>query len=84
MSYFQSVYGAELSHKAVAVYMYLKDRANQSGQCWPGLRTIARELHLSVSTVKRGIRELEQGGFLERNARWRENGGRTSNQYQVL
>ena len=35
--------------------MYLKDRANRSGTCWPGINTIAKDLHLSRSTVKRAL-----------------------------
>ena len=40
MGYFESIYSDEnLPHRAKAVYMYLKDRANQQGQCWPGINT---------------------------------------------
>ena len=35
MSYFQTIYAAELPHRAVAVYMYLRDRSNGEGACWP-------------------------------------------------
>ena len=52
MGYFEMIYRSELSHRARAVYMYLKDHADKDGQCWPGLRTIAAELKLSRSTVK--------------------------------
>lgn len=47
----------------MAVYLYLKDRANKEGTCYPAIGTIARELHLSVSTVKRAISDLEENGF---------------------
>lgn len=47
MSYYDSIYAAQLPHRARTVYMYLKDRANRDGACWPGIRTIARELGLS-------------------------------------
>lgn len=84
MGYFESIYSDEnLPHRAKAVYMYLKDRANQQGQCWPGIKTIARELQLSVSTVKRALNDLEQHGYLEKTARLRSNGGTTSNLYTV-
>lgn len=84
MGYFESIYSDKnLPHRAKAVYMYLKDRANKEGQCWPGIKTIARELGLSVSTVKRALHDLEQRGYLEKTARLRENGGATSNLYTV-
>lgn len=45
----KEIYETELPHRAVAVYLYLKDRANKEGTCYPAIGTIARELHLSVS-----------------------------------
>ena len=40
MGYFNSIYAADLPHRAVAVYMYLKDRTNKDGVCWPSIKTI--------------------------------------------
>ena len=52
MSYFDSIYANTLlPPRAVSVYMYLKDRADSEGRCWPAIRTIALELGLSRSTV---------------------------------
>lgn len=37
MSYFQSIYADEnLPHRCKTVYIYLKDRSDASGSCWPG------------------------------------------------
>ena len=83
MAYFQNIYHSDLSHRARAVYMYLKDRADSEGRCWPGIRTIAAELGFSRSTVKRALDELCQSGLLTKESRWRENGGRTSNLYRL-
>ena len=48
MSDFNFIYAEEhLSHREKAVYIYLRDRADASGVCWPGIKTIARELGLS-------------------------------------
>lgn len=63
------------------MYLYLKGRSDAAGICWPGIGTAARELHLSPSTVKRAIRDLERGGYLSRQARFRPNGSHTSNLY---
>lgn len=84
MSWFGSIYKTELPHRARAVYMYLKDRADKEGQCWPGIKTIARELSLSRSTVKRALADLEQAGLLRRELRYRENGSKSSNLYTLL
>ena len=53
MNSFRNIYNSNLSHRAKSVYMYLKDRADSEGRCWPAIRTIALELGLSRSTVKR-------------------------------
>lgn len=81
MGYLSSIYASGLHHRAVAVYMYLRDRANAEGTCYPAVRTIARELRLSRSTVKRALHDLERTGWLRRQARYRENGGNSSNLY---
>ena len=62
--------------------MYLKDRADKDGKCWPAIKTIARELNLSPSTVKRALNDLCQAGLVTKETRWRENGGLTSNLYR--
>ena len=37
MSQFNFIYAEEhLSHREKAVYIYLRDRADASGGCWPG------------------------------------------------
>ena len=85
MSWFGSIYAdGELSHRAKAVYMYLRDRSNAEGKCWPGIKTIAADLQLSRSTVKRALADLEKHGYLEKTHRFRENGSYTSNLYTVL
>ena len=61
MSYFGTIYAdTELPSRARAVYMYLRDRADSEGKCWPGIKTIASDMRLSRSTVKRALTDLEQ------------------------
>ena len=82
---FSDVYAAnQLPHRARAVYMYLRDRSGPGRDCWPSIGTIAGDLGLSRSTVKRGLEELVRAGFVRREARWRENGSRSSDRYVVL
>ena len=83
MSYFGTIYAEDIPHRAKAVHMYLKDRANRSGTCWPGINTIAKDLHLSRSTVKRALADLEQHGYLAKLPRYRPNGSNTSNLYTL-
>jgi DNA-binding MarR family transcriptional regulator len=81
MAYFTSIYQSELPHRAKSVLMYLHDRADKEGKCYPAIGTIARELNLSRSTVKRALADLEKSNYLHREQRWRENGGKSSNLY---
>lgn len=84
MSYFGSIYSyssGELPARAKAVYMYLKDRSDAKGECWPAINTIAKETSMSRSTVKRGIADLIHCGLLTKEARYRENGSNSSNRY---
>lgn len=83
MGYFTSVYTSELPHRARAVYMNLRDHADKDGKCYPAIGTIAKELKLSRSTVKRAIADLEQSRHLCKERRWRENGGKTSHMYYI-
>ena len=84
MAYYDSIYeDQELSHRAKAVYIYLKDHANKQGTCWPGINTIATGLNLSRSTVKRALDDLVKAGLVEKSGRWRKNGSLTSNLYRI-
>lgn len=83
MNGFRGIYASDLSHRAKSVYMYLKDRADSEGRCWPAIKTIALELGLSRSTVKRALDDLVRAGLLRKDPRWRENGSYTSNLYQI-
>ena len=83
MGYFTEIYAEDLPHRAKAVYMYLKDRSNQNGQCYPAIGTIAKELQLSRKTVERALNDLIRAGLVKKEQRWRENGGRSSLLYTL-
>lgn len=88
MGYYDSIYRSELPPRAVTVYCYLKNRANEDNQCFPAIGTIAKDLHISDSTVKRVLNDLERAGFIKRKNRFRtynkKTYGKTSNLYTVL
>ena len=84
MSYFSEIYGDEaLTARAKLVLLYLHDRANQNGESWYAIGTMAKDLSLSRSTIKRALAELGRQGRVVKQMRFRENGGRSSNLYQV-
>ena len=73
-----------LPSRAIAVYLYLRGRANKEGVCWPAIPTMARELKMSESTVRRGVRDLEKAGFLSVEERFRWNKADSSNLYVLV
>lgn len=77
------IYRSELPHRAVSVYTYLSDRANKEGECWPAIPTIARELKLSQSTVRRALQDLRKEGLISTEQRLRDNGGKSSLLYSL-
>lgn len=78
MGRFDFLYKMDLQHRAVAVYIYLTDRANKARECWPAIPTIARELKLSQSTVRRALQDLRKAELLETEQRYRTKGGKSS------
>lgn len=80
----QLAYRSQLKSRALQVLLYLIDRANKDQTCFPAVSTIGRELHISISTVKRAMRELVEAGYVEKESRFREeNRGQTSNLYTL-
>ena len=85
MSYFNEIYGdPELSSKAKMVLLYLHDRANQKGESWYAINTMARELSLSRSSIKRALAELVRQKRINVLHRFRDNGSCTSNSYYLI
>ena len=83
MGRLDKLYKSDVPHRAVAVYLYLADRANREGQCWPAIPTIADELHLSDSTVKRALHDLRGAGLIITEQRYRKRGGKSSLLYTL-
>ena len=83
MSRLDPVYRSELPHRARTVYIYLADRANKDGECWPAIPTIAKELKLSQTTVRRALKDLRKAGWLQTEQRYRKNGAKSSLLYSI-
>ena len=77
------LYRSDLPHRARSVYIYLADRANRNGECWPAIPTIAKELRLSQSTVRRALRDLREAKLITTEQRLRSNGGKSSLLYTL-
>ena len=77
MRFSREIYEYDLPHRAVAVYMYLSNRAGRKKKCFPSVKTISEDLSVSKSTVFRALNDLE------RRERYRTSGGRSSNLYLI-
>lgn len=84
MTDLKRIYQSELPNRAIAVYLYLRGRANKEGVCWPAIPTMARELKMSQSTIRRALRDLVQEGFLVIEERQRDSGADSSNKYCLI
>ncbi len=81
----KQAYVSTLKSRALSVLIYLIDRSNKELTCFPAIPTMAEQLHISVSTVKRALHELLDAGYIKKDARFREkNKGQTSNLYTLV
>lgn len=84
MRSFTDLYRMDLPHRAIAVYIYLADRANKERTCWPSIPTISKDLKLSESTTRRALGDLRKAGLIQTEQRYRENGGNSSLLYILV
>lgn len=84
MSKLTFLYQMDLPHRAVSVYIYLYERADKNGECWPSVKTIAGDIKLSPATVRRAIKDLKKVGLIETKQRYREHGGKSSLLYKMF
>lgn len=81
----KQAYASTLKSRALSVLIYLIDRSNKELTCFPAIPTMAEQLHISISTVKRALHELLDAGYVKKDARFREkNKGQTSNLYTLV
>ena len=74
-----------LTSGAVRVFACLGDMAGRDRPAWPSHRTLAIKCNMSVSSVRRHIKELVYAGALTVEPRYKPNKeGQTSNIYTVV
>lgn len=78
------IFGSGIEKRAFVVYCYLSRCSDmKTRQCYPSLKTIAKHCNLSVTTVRRALTDLENGGWIDIAQRFTDN-GQESNLYTVL
>ena len=86
IEFMTNAFQSDLKPRARLVLNCLALHCNKDGQCFPSIRTIARECGYSVNTVKRALEDLVKAGFVVKEARFdkeRKHGGQTSNLYTL-
>ena len=73
-----------LSRVDILVYLAIAKHADGEGTCWPSMATIGKLARCARETVARSLTHLEARGYLKRTARFRPDGGVTSNVYQLM
>ncbi len=73
-----------LSRVDILVYLAIAKHADGEGMCWPSMTTIGKFARCARETVARSLTHLEARGYLKRTARFRPDGGVTSNVYQLM
>ena len=61
-----------------AILLVIANYVGADGTCWPGQATIASQACCSEKTVERSLKAFEERGWIERVARRRRDGSRTS------
>lgn len=77
---------AQLSHKALRMYVLIATYADKRGVCWPGLKELAERANMRIESVMDGLRELEELALIcyaRRNERDPLTGQMKSNVYIV-
>jgi hypothetical protein len=68
---------------AKLVLLALADHADRDGICWPGQKGVAEKCGISERTVRDALGSLECDGYVEREARVRDDGGQAANRYRL-
>ncbi len=78
------IFYSNVKSNSILVYLYLERPGARKRQCFHSTKTIADNLNISQRTVSRSINELEAEGYILRINRYRQNGGKSSNLYEIL
>lgn len=75
------MFNNDISAHGKLIYAALKKFANKNGECFPARNTLVSICGISLSSVKRALKELCEANVLKKEKRTRANGSQTSNLY---
>ena len=71
------------NHTQKLILLKLADNASDEGVCWPSMNTIATQCQCSRRTVLSHINKLANLGWLKISNRYKSDGSKNSNMYQL-
>ena len=74
----------ELESGPKFVLVAIANFADGSGLCFPGQERLARMTGFSVRSIRNHVLALEEAGLIQRSGRRRDDGMKTSDEYQLL
>ena len=75
---------AKVAPTTKLVLLCLADTANDDGECWPSLQTIANKTGLTRRAVINHVNILCRAGFLTKTNRYKDNGEQTSSLLKIV
>jgi len=76
-------WGIELPPAMKLVLLKLADRANDDGECWPGMDVVAKACGVSKMSMIRYMQKMEEMGMMTVTRRKGENGKQQTNVYTL-
>jgi DNA-binding transcriptional ArsR family regulator len=73
----------DVSASQKLVLTLLANRADEDGICWPGQRGLAERCRIGQRALQKHLASLTKAGLLTSEPRYRADGSRTSNLYQL-
>ena len=73
----------ELKPRDKVVLLALADYADDAGECYPAVLTLAEKASVSKATVRRVLKSLEGAGLVEKVLRFRDDGSQRSTLYRI-
>ena len=66
------------------ILVCLANYADENGECWPSIKTMARNAGCGERSVYRYLDELMELGLIEKQEQTGKNGGRTASRYKLI
>ena len=73
----------QLPPNSKLILMAIADAADEEGNCWPKIKTIAKKCGVSQRTVQRSLKDFISNNFISVTARYSHEGRQVSNNYRL-